>query len=122
MRVFLTAPFRRFMKEHRLGKPAVCSVVREVSSGLIHANLGSGLFKQRVARPGQGKSGGLRTILILKTDLSAFFILGFAKNDRDNLYPKELAVLKDLAKEMLGYDQKTIDLAIQNGALEEIVC
>jgi hypothetical protein len=32
--------------------------------GLIDADLGGGLIKQRVARSGQGKTGGYRTIVV----------------------------------------------------------
>ena len=52
----------------------------------------------------------------------AFFILGFAKNMKDNLERDEVAGLKDLAGRMLNYENKTIDLALKNGSLEEISC
>jgi len=84
--------------------------------------LGGGFYKQRIARQGQGKSGGFRTILFFKAHEVAFFILGFAKNAQDNLERDEVAGLKDLAGRMLNYDDKTITLALKNNALEEIVC
>jgi len=36
----------------------LCEAVERAESGLIDANLGGGLIKQRVARLGQGRSGG----------------------------------------------------------------
>jgi hypothetical protein len=42
-------------------------------------NLGGGVYKQRIARKGQGKSGGFRTIIFFEAHKAAFFILGFAK-------------------------------------------
>ncbi len=34
-----------------------------VERGLMDADLGGGVIKQRVARPGQGRSGGLRVLI-----------------------------------------------------------
>ena len=34
----------------------------EMTNWLFDADLGGGLFKKRIARPGQGKSGGYRTL------------------------------------------------------------
>jgi len=37
--------------------------VEEMVEGLIDADLGGGVFKKRVALPGRGKSGSVRTLL-----------------------------------------------------------
>ena len=110
------------MEDHCLPDHVACKAAREVSSGLIHASLGGGVYKQRIARPGQGKSGGFRTILFFKMDGFAFLIMGFAKSDRENLTSHELKTVKDLAREMLSYDQKRIERAIEGGSLEELGC
>jgi hypothetical protein len=34
-----------------------------MTEGLFDADLGGGLFKKRIARQGQGKSGGFRTLV-----------------------------------------------------------
>jgi hypothetical protein len=39
-----------------------------------------------------------------------------------NLAPKELADLKEYAKELLNYDDQQIKLALSNGAFIEIFC
>jgi hypothetical protein len=122
MRVFLNRQFRRFANENALSDDSLCKAVREISTGLAHANLGAGVYKQRIARKGQGKSGGFRTIIFFKAHKAAFFILGFAKNAQDNLEQDEVAGLKDLAKRMLGYDEKAISYALKGGALEELRC
>ena len=80
------------------------------------------VFTNSVLRKGQGKSGGFRTIIFFKAHKTAFFILGFAKNAQDNLDRDEIAGLKDLAGRILSYDEKTIALALKNGAFEEVVC
>jgi hypothetical protein len=108
------------MEENRLSEDAVCKAVLELTSGLVHANLGGGVYKQRVARPGQGKSGGFRTIVFFKLGSHAFLIMGFAKKDRDNVTPSELEALKEFAQEVLGYDDKAIQQAIDRSAFEEV--
>ena len=122
MRVFVNKQFRRFAKEHEIADRSLCRAVREISTGLAHANLGGGVYKQRIARKGQGKSGGFRTIIFFKAHKTAFFILGLAKNVQDNLSRDEIEGLKDLAGRMLIYDEKTIARALEGGALQEISC
>jgi hypothetical protein len=122
MRIFLNKQFRRFANENALSDDSLCKAIREISTGLVHANLGGGVYKQRIARKGQGKSGGFRTIIFFKAHEVAFFILGFAKNTQDNLERDEVAGLKDLAERMLSYDEKTIASALKGGALEELRC
>jgi hypothetical protein len=122
MHVFVNKKFRRFANENALSDAVLCRAVQEISTGLTHANLGGGVYKQRIARKGKGKSGGFRTIVFFKAHTIAFFILGYAKNVQDNLGRDEVTGLKDLAGRMLSYDEKTIALALRNGALEEILC
>ena len=52
----------------------------------------------------------------------AFFVHGLAKSDRANITPDELAALKELASEMLAYDEATIDKAVARGPLIEVNC
>ena len=122
MRIFRNVPFRRFMQENGIGEMQVCAVVEELTANLIHANLGGGVYKQRLARQGKGKSGGFRTIVFFKVAERAFFVLGFAKSDQANLSTQDLRSLKDLAKELFSYDEKRIGLAIGNGTLQELFC
>ena len=44
--------------------------------------LGAG---RRLAREGQGKSGGFRSIILFRRGLKAFFVYGFSKRDQDDL-------------------------------------
>jgi hypothetical protein len=121
MRIFVNRQFRKFAADNVIADTSLWKAVREISTGLAHANLGGGVYKQRIARRGQGKSGGFRTIIFFRAHKTAFFILGFAKNEQDNLERNEIAGLKDLAGRMLNYDEQTIALALRNGALEEVV-
>jgi hypothetical protein len=75
-------------------------------------------IKKRVALPGHGKRGSLRTLVAFKADDKAFFIYGFAKNERDNISQNELKALRLLATELLGYGSALLTKTI---AADEIV-
>jgi hypothetical protein len=96
------------------------TIVLEIEQGLIDADLGGYLYKKRVAIAGQGKSGGRRTILTFKAGKNIFFLFGFSKNERDNISAKELKVLKHMAKELLGYNEKQLIQALEAGSLTEV--
>ena len=81
---------------------ALCRAVRDAEGGLIAADPGGGAIKQRIARPGQGKSGGFRTLIVFRAGTRAIFVHGFAKNEKDNIEREDLAALKRLAAEMLA--------------------
>jgi hypothetical protein len=58
--------------------------------GLVDADLGGGLIKQRIARTGQGRSGGYRTLMAFRSKERTIFVYGFAKSERDNIESDEL--------------------------------
>ncbi len=95
--------------------------VDEVAQGLVDASPGGHVYKKRVALPGQGRRGGSRTLLAYQHGDKAFFIFGFAKNERANISAKELKSLKLLAGELLGYNDKKLDKAIKVNELIEIM-
>jgi hypothetical protein len=51
---------------HRLSHIFLCRFSYNAENDLIDANLGGGVIKQRVARDGEGKSGGFRTLILFK--------------------------------------------------------
>jgi hypothetical protein len=122
VRIFQNRTFEQFARRNRIPIAAICSAAREISAGLIHANLGGGVYKQRIARKGEGKSGGFRSIIFFRVEHRMFFFLGFAKNAKANIAPKELADLKEYAKELLNYDDQQIKSALSSGAFIEILC
>ena len=91
-----------------------------MEQGLIDARLGGHVVKKRVAMPGRGKRGGARTLVAFKEDDKAFFIFGFAKNERANVSDDELKALKLLAKELLNYTAATLKQAVEASELIEI--
>ena len=83
----------------------------------MDADLGGGVIRQRVARPGSEKSGGFRTLILFRLGSLAFFVHGFAKNERDNIDDDELVALRKLAAEMLKYNDDALRRAIANKTL-----
>jgi hypothetical protein len=112
----------RFAKKAGIGDAMLCVAIRDAGRGLIAADLGGGVIKQRIARPGEGKSGGFRTLIVFRAGARAFFVHGFAKNERDNVGKDELVALKRLASELLAYNEAMIARVVASGTLREVKC
>ena len=122
MRIFKNKTFMRFAWKAGIGDSVLCETIRDAERGLIAADLGGGVIKQRIARPGQGKSGGFRTLIVFQAGSHAFFVHGFAKKENDNIAKDELVALRKLASELLNYDDKTIARVVASGTLIEVIC
>ncbi len=86
----------------------------------VDADLGGNVIKQRIARPGGGKSGGYRIIIVFRRGDKAFFVYGFAKKELDNISRDELKVFKQAAKELLALSDVQIEKLIEIGGLTEV--
>jgi hypothetical protein len=62
-RVFKTRWFERFARKENIRDTVLLDAVARAEAGQVDADLGGGVIKQRIARRGQGKSGGYRTII-----------------------------------------------------------
>jgi hypothetical protein len=122
VRIFKTKAFTRFANKAHVGDGSLCGAVRDAERGLIAADLGGGVIKQRIARPGQGKSGGFRTLIVFRAGVRAIFVHGYAKNAKDTIEEDELSALKKVAAELLAYDDKTIARVIASGTFVEVTC
>lgn len=120
MRIFKNRPFSKWASKEGLNYALLLAAVDEMERGLIDANLGGHVVKKRVAVGGQGKSGGMRTLLAYRVGDKAFFVYGFAKSARANISADELRALKYLAKELLSYSDRALAKAIKSGALIEV--
>ncbi|MCW6533805.1 type II toxin-antitoxin system RelE/ParE family toxin [Sphingomonas lycopersici] len=120
MRIFKTKWVARFTRRERIDDASLKEAIERAERGIIDADLGSGLIKQRVARPGRGRSGGFRMIVAYRTDDRAFFVYGFAKNERENIEDDELQTLRDIGAELLGQGNASLQAAVDRGALQEI--
>ena len=121
MRILKTRIFDRWANNEGLTDQVLAEAVGEMEQGLIDATLGGHIYKKRVALPGHGKRGGSRTLLAYRSKDKAFFIFGFAKNERTNINAKELKSLKLLADELLNYSNKRLERAIKVNELIEIM-
>ncbi|MDE0348882.1 MAG: type II toxin-antitoxin system RelE/ParE family toxin [Gammaproteobacteria bacterium] len=120
MQTFKTKAFARFAKREGLADAALREAVRRAETGLVDADLGGGVIKQRIAREGGGRSAGFRTIVLFRRRELAFFVYGFAKSDRENLRPDELAAFRLLADRYLGLDEAGLRAAQSVGAIIEV--
>jgi len=105
-----------------LGPDQLCEAVDRAASGLIDADLGGGVIKQRVARQGQGRSSGYRTIIAFRSGNRSIFMYGFAKNRKANLTNDELRVYRRLADIFLGADNTMLGRLLDADELKEVDC
>jgi hypothetical protein len=122
LRVFTTKVFARFARNERLDDRQLYEAIARAERGLVDADLGGNLIKQRVARSGRGRSGGYRTVVALRASQRSVFLYGFAKSERDNIDDRELADLKKLARHYLGYSCAQIATALEQTELREVMC
>jgi hypothetical protein len=120
MRIFKTRWFARFARREEIADKGLIEAIRRAERGLIDADLGGGLIKQRVARQGQGRSGGYRVLVAYRTKDRAVFMFGFAKSEQENIGSDELVFLRALAKNWLTADNAKIRKEIVTGNLQEI--
>jgi hypothetical protein len=120
VRVFKNAWFERFARKQGIADKTLLEAIERAERGLVDADLGGGVIKQRVARPGQGKSGGFRTIILYRTAERAFFVYGFAKSDRDNTDDDEEAEFKKAAEHVLGLSEAHLAKLIEAGQFTEV--
>ncbi len=121
MRIFKSAWFCRFARREKIKDAALKEAIARAESGVVDAELGGGVIKQRLARPGEGKSGGYRSIIIFRKGDRAFFLYGFAKSDRQNIDPEEAAGFRKLAKGYLAMSDKQIETMLKDERLQELI-
>ena len=121
MGVYKTKVFSRFARKAGLENDALLEAARAVASGQWDADLGGGVFKQRVARMGGGKSGGFRTLLACRAGGSCFFVYGFAKSDLGNIRDDEAEQFKKMARHVLALTDAQLQRLIETDQFEELV-
>ncbi len=122
MQVFKTKVFARFARREDIDDSMLCEAVRRTERGLIDADLGGGLIKQRVGRKKAGRSGGYRTLIAYQRGNRCFFVYGFAKNERDNLSADDLLRTRRTSEVLMSLTSKPLSDAIESGALIEVQC
>jgi hypothetical protein len=120
MQIFKMKGLAKFAKRERIVDASLKEAIERAERGTVDADLGGGLIKQRVARQGQGRSGGYRMMIAFRTQERAVFLIGFAKNERENIRQDELAALRELVKVWLNAPERDIATALNEGVLQEV--
>ena len=119
-RVFKTKWLARFARRERITDASLREAIERAECGLIDADLGGGLIKQRVAREGQGRSGGYRMLVAYRMQGRAVFLYGFAKSEQDNIEPDEMLSLREIAAAWLDADTERATAAIEAKERQEV--
>lgn len=121
LRIFKNAWFCRFARKEQIDDATLKDAIARAESGSIDADLGGGVIKQRIARLGEGKSGGYRSIILFRKEEKAFFVYGFSKSDRENIRPDETAGFKKLAKWYLALSEEQIERMLKDEGITEVI-
>jgi hypothetical protein len=121
MRIFKNPWFTRFTSKEGIQNSELKDIVNDVlETGRADADLGGGVYKVRIARSGEGKSGGYRVIVFFKSGERTFFHYAFAKSALENISKGELKVMKRQAKKYFTQSDEQINMQLMNGNLLEI--
>jgi hypothetical protein len=120
IRIFANRWFAKFAAKEKISDATLAQAVHRAEIGLIDADLGGGLIKQRLARRGSGKSGGYRSIMIFRSGERAIFVFAFAKSDKANLSAAELKAYRKAASIMLELGAGQIETEVEAGRLIEV--
>lgn len=120
MRILKNSWFCRFARKADISDEALLDVVRRIEDGQIDADLGGGVLKMRVARRGQGRSGGFRVIVLMKIGSRIVFVFGFAKSSKATLTEEELEGFKSLADRVLSLSDAQVQTLVDDGIFKII--
>jgi hypothetical protein len=121
VRIFKNTWFARFASKQGIQDSELKDIVNNVlETRRSDADLGSGVYKVRIARPSEGKSGGYRVIVFFKSGERTFFHYGFAKSVLGNINKGELKIIKKQAKKYFAQSDEQINRLLMNGTLLEI--
>jgi hypothetical protein len=118
--VYMGKPFARFARKARISDADLWNAAQLANEGVIDADLGGGVIKQRIARAGEGKSGGSRTIILFRKNDRAIYVHGFEKKDTANIRQDELVAFRKYAEIYLGYSNAEIAQRVEDGALFKV--
>ena len=120
MRIFKTKWLTRYARRARISDDGLQEAIQRAERGIVDADLGGGIIKLRVARSGEGRSGGYRMLVAYRAGTRAVFLYAFAKNERENIEPNELLTLREIGAVWLSVDSRRIAAALDEGILQEV--
>lgn len=119
-RIYKTRTFGRWSRKI-LADAALYTAAREIEAGQFEADLGGGVCKKRIARPGQGKSGSSRVLAAKQSPIAIIFLAGREKSEPGSDFTSaEVDAAKIVAKSLDKADQARLDKLVLAGALTEI--
>ncbi len=121
MRIYKSRWFQRFARKAGIADALLREAVARAETGQIDAGLGGEVIKQRISRPGQGRSKGYRTIVFFRRGAKAFFVYGFAKSERANIDDGEEEQFKEAAKHVLALTDKQLAELLKKGDFVEVM-
>lgn len=120
MRIYKTRLFAKWARKEGLFDGFLSHAIQEMENGLIDGDLGSGVYKKRIALPGRGKRGGARTIIAYRTNNVAFFIFGYSKSKKENITAVETIIAKKFAVDTLQKSDFEINNLLKSGRIIEV--
>jgi hypothetical protein len=120
VRVFKNKWFAKFAEKAGITDDDLREAVKEIEAGLVEANYGGDVYKKRIARKGEGKSGSYRAILFFRKGDKLFFVYAFPKSQQSDISEKEERYYKGAAKEYFALSDEKIELRLKSGMLIEI--
>jgi hypothetical protein len=100
MKAYLTKSSQREARSNGVSDTDCQEAIRRAERGLVDADLGGRLIKQRIPRGNQGAARGSRAVVFFKRGEIAIFLHLFAKSDKANLTKSELVLYLEFAKHL----------------------
>jgi|SaaInlStandDraft_3_1057020.scaffolds.fasta_scaffold128877_1 hypothetical protein len=120
IKIYKNKSFYKWAKKEGIKDLEIAKAVVEMEQGLIGADLEDICIKKRVPLRNRGKSSGARTLVAYKKSNKAFFLYGFAKNERANISDRDQKALKELGDYYLSLSIRSLSHAIDKRRLFEV--
>jgi hypothetical protein len=100
MRLYLPLNFQRLTAKDGVTDEDLKTAIHKAEKGLVDADLGGHLIKQRISRSGQGAARGFRAVFLYKRGEVAVGVHIFPKNSKGNLSRGEMDAYLKLARSL----------------------
>ena len=108
MKAYLPKSFQREADSNGVSDKDCREAIRKAERGLIDADLGQGLIKQRISRGNQGAARGSRAVVFYRRGKVAVFLHIFPKSKKANLTKSELAMYSRAGQEFAKLTDKEL--------------
>jgi hypothetical protein len=117
--VFKLRAFVKSCKKLSITDAMLLKAADEIYRGIHDGELGSHLFKKRLARLNAGKRSGFRVLYVHHVANHIFFVFGYQKNDMENVSKEELDDFKALSSKLSNLnDEQLNQLIVANSFIE----